>query len=115
MARRPVPVLQMKGKKQIIASVSAEKSPEKRHLKRPAKRALSPSRFEGKVAIVVGGAQGIGKAIALRLAAEGATVVIGDVDRSQLAATVREIEAGKGKVLGVLCDVRNRRQVDRTV
>jgi NAD(P)-dependent dehydrogenase (short-subunit alcohol dehydrogenase family) len=37
-------------------------------------------RFDGKVAIVTGGASGIGKATALRFAAEGATVVMGDVD-----------------------------------
>ncbi len=115
MARRKLSVSRMNAEKQIISPDSAGKYPQRRLLKRPAKPALSPRRFEGKVAIVVGGAQGIGKAIALRLAAEGATVVIGDIDRSQLGATVREIEAGKGKVLGVLCDVRNRRQVDRTV
>jgi 3-oxoacyl-[acyl-carrier protein] reductase len=115
MARRKVPISHRKEEKQIVSSDRAGKNPEKRHLIGSAKRAFSPNRFGGKVTIVVGGAQGIGKAIALRLAAEGAIVVIGDIDRSQLAATVREIEAGKGKVEGVLCDVRNRRQVDRTV
>src|ERR1022692_3051695 len=106
MARRKVAVSHMKEGEQIVSSDSAGKNPEKRHLMGSAKRAFSPDRFGGKVTIVVGGAQGIGKAIALRLAAEGAIVVIGDIDRSQLAATVREIEAGKGEVLGVLCDVR---------
>src|SRR4051794_18245635 len=38
------------------------------------------SRFEGRVALVTGGASGIGQATAARLAAEGATVVIADLD-----------------------------------
>src|SRR5271168_3445769 len=104
MARRKAPASHMKEEQQIVSSDSTGKYPEKRPRIGSTKRALSPNRFGGKVTMVVGGAQGIGKAIALRLAAEGATVVIADIDRSQLAATVREIEAGKGYVEGVLCD-----------
>ena len=37
-------------------------------------------RFNGKVAMVTGGGQGIGKAVALRLAREGAAVVVADID-----------------------------------
>lgn len=39
-------------------------------------------RFSGKVAVVTGGASGIGRAAALRLAGEGATVIVGDVDEA---------------------------------
>ena len=115
MAGRRVPVSHVRGKKQIAASANARRSREKRTRTGSARRALSQGRFDGKIALVVGGAQGIGKAIASRLAAEGATVTIADIDRKQLAATVREIKAGQGKVTGVLCDVRKRRQVDGVV
>jgi len=74
-----------------------------------------PGRFEGQVALVVGGAQGIGKAIAVRLAAEGAQLVIADIDRPMMARTAREIEAAGGSVRTVACDVQRKPQVDRTV
>lgn len=47
-------------------------------------------RFEGKVAVVTGGASGIGRATALRLAAEGAMVVMGDIDAAGGAALAAE-------------------------
>ena len=53
--------------------------------------AISRKRFQGRVAVVVGGAQGIGKAIAVRLRREGACVVIADIDRAMLDAVSREM------------------------
>lgn len=75
----------------------------------------SPERFRGQVAIVVGGAQGIGKAIAARLAREGAHVVIADVDRTMMARTAKEMIEGGAGVRKVVCDVRRRSQVERMV
>jgi len=72
-------------------------------------------RFEGQVGLVVGGAQGIGKAIAVRLAREGARVVIADVDRPMMALAAKEIAVGGGNVRTIACDVRKKPQVDRTV
>jgi len=72
-------------------------------------------RFQGQVALVVGGAQGIGRAIALRLADEGANVVIGDVDRRMLARTTREMTAQGLSVRAVPSDVRKLRDVGRMV
>jgi NAD(P)-dependent dehydrogenase (short-subunit alcohol dehydrogenase family) len=72
-------------------------------------------RFQGQVALVVGGAQGIGKAIALRLASENAEVVIGDVDRRMLARTTREMAKQGHRVRGVPCDVRKPREVAKLV
>lgn len=72
-------------------------------------------RFSDQVALVVGGAQGIGKAIAVRLAREGACVAIADVDRQMMARTAREI-ATQGGIVGTFpCDVRQARQAKRMV
>ncbi|WP_431937575.1 SDR family NAD(P)-dependent oxidoreductase [Nocardia grenadensis] len=62
------------------------------------------NRFADKVVIVTGGVQGIGQGIALRLAAEGATVVVGDLQSDD--TTVRNIADNGGKALQVEMDVR---------
>jgi NAD(P)-dependent dehydrogenase (short-subunit alcohol dehydrogenase family) len=74
-----------------------------------------PNRFDGQVALVVGGAHGIGKAIACRLARERALTVIADLDRKVLATTAREIVHDGGKVDTIVCDVRSENQVKRMV
>lgn len=61
---------------------------------------------EGKVAVVTGAARGIGKAIALELAKEGATVIVNYNGSAQKAASVvSEIEAMGGKAEAVQCNV----------
>lgn len=67
--------------------------------------------FEGRVAVVTGGASGIGRALALAFAREGARVVVADVDEPETAATVRAVEAGGGEALAVPTDVSERAQV----
>jgi NAD(P)-dependent dehydrogenase (short-subunit alcohol dehydrogenase family) len=74
-----------------------------------------PNRFQGQVALVVGGAHGIGKAIAVRLAREGALLVIADLDSKALRHTAEEIAADGGTVHTVDCDVRREAQVNRMV
>ncbi|MEA2781082.1 MAG: hypothetical protein QOK29_2626 [Rhodospirillaceae bacterium] len=67
-------------------------------------KATTPSqRLSNRVAVVTGGAQGIGAAIARRLAAEGAAVVIADIDEEKAQATAADIAAsgGKAEALGV--------------
>ncbi len=67
---------------------------------------MSGSRFDGKVAIVTGAAGGIGEAYARALAAEGASVVVADVDEAKGAATAADIAAaGGGEAIFVRCDV----------
>jgi NAD(P)-dependent dehydrogenase (short-subunit alcohol dehydrogenase family) len=60
-------------------------------------------RFAGKVAVITGGASGIGLATARRFVAEGARVVIGDVNADALAAAAKELGASAA---AVRCDVR---------
>jgi 3-oxoacyl-[acyl-carrier protein] reductase len=59
----------------------------------------------GRVAIVTGGARGIGQAIALACAAEGASVVIADIDGERAADVAAQIEALGGRALAVRTDV----------
>jgi NAD(P)-dependent dehydrogenase (short-subunit alcohol dehydrogenase family) len=69
-------------------------------------------RLKGKVAVVTGGASGIGKAIALRLAHDGASVVIADLQRfDQAAAEIAKATASR--VLGLQVDVSAESDVER--
>lgn len=61
--------------------------------------------LENKVAVITGGAMGIGKAIAAGLAASGAAVVIADIDAAAAVATVDEIRAGGADAIFVETDI----------
>jgi 2-hydroxycyclohexanecarboxyl-CoA dehydrogenase len=63
------------------------------------------TRLEGKVAIVTGAAQGIGRAIAMRIAAEGAAVAVADIQADKAESTAAEIRAAGGKAIAVGLDV----------
>src|SRR5215510_14266427 len=67
-------------------------------------------RFEGRVAVVTGAAQGMGKAVADRLGQEGATVVAVDVNGDGANATAKGIG---GKSFGVACDIGDKDQVGK--
>ena len=62
----------------------------------------------GQVAIVTGASQGLGKAVAVALGMNGATVVCVARNAEKLAATVGEIEGLGGKAEALACDVTNR-------
>ena len=57
--------------------------------------------FRGKIAVITGGASGVGRAIGARLAREGARVVLADIDQAKLDATAAEIGAEAGMTVDV--------------
>jgi len=72
-------------------------------------------KLEDKVAIVTGAASGLGKAIAMRYAKEGARVAIADLNKQQADAVAAEIGAGGGRAIGLAMDVTSEEDVDRGV
>jgi NAD(P)-dependent dehydrogenase (short-subunit alcohol dehydrogenase family) len=71
--------------------------------------------FADRTVIVTGGGSGIGRAIARRLAADGANVVVAGRTRERLDETVAEIESAGGRGLAVPTDVRDPEAVDALV
>ena len=61
--------------------------------------------LQGKVAVITGGASGIGKAVAAKAAAEGMKVVIGDIEEGALKEAERDLAADRTDVLAVVTDV----------
>jgi len=71
--------------------------------------------LKGKVALVTGGAQGIGKAVALMLARHGADVVVADVNLEKAAETAKEVEATGRGAMAVNVDVTRLSDVENMV
>ena len=69
-------------------------------------------KLKDKTAIVTGAASGIGKAIALRYAREGAKVAIADLDKGAADVAAGEIRAAGGQALGIAMDVTSERAVN---
>ena len=61
--------------------------------------------LKGKVAVITGAAEGIGKAIAVAAAAEGMRLVLADISDALLNSTVQELRANGTEVIGVVTDV----------
>jgi NAD(P)-dependent dehydrogenase (short-subunit alcohol dehydrogenase family) len=76
---------------------------------------VADGRLEGKRAIVSGAAMGMGRAAALRFAAEGARVGLLDVDEAAAGGVAGEIEAAGGESLVLAADVRDEEQVAAAV
>lgn len=73
------------------------------------------SRLAGKIAIITGGASGIGAASARLFAAEGACVAIADMEQGAIDAVVAEITATGGEAFGMVADVADAAQVEAFV
>ena len=72
-------------------------------------------RLDGKVAIVTGAGQGIGLGIALALASEGANISIAELEGERAQRAAEEVRQRGVTVSAVICDVRDRAQVDAAV
>lgn len=70
---------------------------------------------DGKVALVTGAGSGIGRAVALRLAADGATVAVADLRVELAESTLDLVEAAGGNGVALAADVRSRDQVQQAV
>ncbi len=69
--------------------------------------------LSGRVAVVTGGAGGIGSALGERFAREGMKVVLADVEDGPLAETVGKLQANGLEIIGVTCDVSDYASVER--
>jgi L-rhamnose 1-dehydrogenase len=72
-------------------------------------------RLKGKVAVVTGAARGIGRAVALRFAAEGARVAVIDLRETEGRDAVRAIEAAGGEAMFLRTDVSSAEQIDAAI
>ncbi|HEX7684486.1 MAG TPA: 3-hydroxybutyrate dehydrogenase [Trinickia sp.] len=71
--------------------------------------------LNGKTAVVTGAASGIGKEIALTLAAQGAAVAIADLNLAGAQAVAEQVRGAGGKALGVAMDVTNEEAVNQGI
>ena len=68
--------------------------------------------FENKVAVITGGASGLGEAMAYRFAQQGMKIVLADIEKLSLQKTVNDFKDKNYDVLGVPCDVSKSDEVD---
>ncbi len=68
--------------------------------------------FQGKVAVITGGASGLGRAMAERFASMGMSIVLADVEPNALAKAEAEMKASGAKVIGVRTDVSKAADVE---
>ena len=68
-------------------------------------------RLSGKVAVITGSGAGMGRAMALRMAQEGAAIVVNDINVEAMNSAVNEITGSGGRAAGCKADVRNRAEV----
>jgi 3-oxoacyl-[acyl-carrier protein] reductase len=72
-------------------------------------------RLVGEVALITGASQGIGRAVALRLASEGAAVAVLARNGINVRAVANEVTGAGGEAIPIVCDVTNRPQVHSAI
>jgi len=76
---------------------------------------MNQGRLKDRVAIITGGARGIGKATAFKMVREGASVALFDILAKEVAQAAQDLQASGGKALGMKADVRHKDEVDQAV
>lgn len=71
--------------------------------------------LRGKVAIITGAKQGMGKTHSLLLAQAGAKVIVSDISQEECETVVQEIKKERGEALAVKCDISNKAEVDEMI
>jgi NAD(P)-dependent dehydrogenase (short-subunit alcohol dehydrogenase family) len=76
---------------------------------------FSEQRLKEKVALITGAASGIGRASAIRLAKEGAKIIVNDINQANIDEAVKTIKAFGGEAFGYLADITKKAEVDAMV
>ena len=76
---------------------------------------MDQGRLKGRVALITGGARGIGKATAIKMIKEGASVAILDILSKEISQTAKELQASGGKALGIKVDVSRKEEIGKAV
>lgn len=75
----------------------------------------SEQRLKDEIILITGAGSGIGSASAIRLAKEGAKIIVNDINQENIDAVVKSIQGFGGSAMGYLADVSNKQQVDTMV
>jgi NAD(P)-dependent dehydrogenase (short-subunit alcohol dehydrogenase family) len=76
---------------------------------------MSEGKLKDRVAVITGGARGIGKAAAVKMLQEGASVALLDILSQDVSQTAKELQGGGGRVLGIKADVTHKEEIGKAV
>jgi 3-oxoacyl-[acyl-carrier protein] reductase len=76
---------------------------------------MNQGRLKDRVALITGGARGIGKATAIKMIKEGASVALLDILSGEVSQAAKELQANGGKALGIKADVTHKEEIGKAV